>query len=65
LNTGQRIFGGHCGFTLSALFTILKKKEKMSDLFADTQWKGAKTFVAPTVWNKVAYLEICFFSSTF
>jgi hypothetical protein len=62
---GQRKFGGHCGFTSSALFTILRKKEKMSALFADTQWKGAKNFVAPTVWNKVAYLENGFFSSIF
>jgi hypothetical protein len=61
LNAGQRKFGGHCGFTSSALFTILRKKEKMSALFADTQRKGAKNFVAPTVWNKVAYLQNGFF----
>jgi hypothetical protein len=68
LNAGQRNFGGHCGFTLLALFTILRKKEKMSALCADTQWKGAKNFVAPTVWkvwNKVAYLENGVFSSIF
>jgi hypothetical protein len=46
---------------LSALFTILRKKEKISALFADTQWKGAKNFVARTAWNKAAYLENGFF----
>jgi hypothetical protein len=61
MNAGRRKFGGHCGFTSLALFTVLRKKEKMSDLFADTQWKGAKKFVAPAVWNKVAYLENSFF----
>jgi len=52
-------------FHFIALFTILRKKEKISALFADTQWKGAKNFVAPTVWNKMAYLENGFFSSIF
>jgi hypothetical protein len=65
LNAGQRKFGRHCGFTSSALFTILRKKEKMSAFFAGTQWKGAKYFVAPTEWNKVAFLENGFFSSKF
>jgi hypothetical protein len=65
LNASHRKFGGHCGFTSSALCTILRKKEKMVALQADMQWKGAKKFVAPTVWNKLAYLDNGFYSSIF
>jgi hypothetical protein len=61
LNTGQRKFGRHCGLTSSALYTILRKNKKISALIAGMQWKGAKNYVAPTVWNKVTYLENGFF----
>jgi hypothetical protein len=49
LNAGWRKFGSHCGFTSSALFTILRKNKKMSALIAEMQWKGAKNYVTPTV----------------
>jgi hypothetical protein len=65
LNAGQRKFGGHCGFTSSALFTILREKRENVSPLCRHAMEGSKNFVAPTVWNKVAYLQKGFFSSIF